>query len=1084
MGSATKALGEGAEKGIITALSSGATKGSLEGLMRMMSGEGVTPTAASQISRQFAESGGIAGLGKHPFTAVYETPGGGLASYGVDQGGGPGGAGGGRGGGGGGSIWEGGFGAMLYGGYIAKRFWGYTGQPVMQATEEYAAAQAQLGPMMTGEIQGGGGAATLTSRRGAAKYALGGAGYDLMGPLMAGSSSFVANPYGADIAATAGIFGGAAIGAKVMGASFGKFMGSSSFGVPQQLAPYLGEAITGKQLGQLGGSLARGIGAAGVVYGGLALGANVASDITGKEYTAWSALESMAQTFARGTGAAGMYAGRGVAGALGLEEQYGSAVEWAMGETAGGRWLQKDIGATGGPGGELATRGELTEAMTDLNLGKAEQVVPYLGAAYQATGQRGIGGANAAWMTAQRKMVATEAMSEAGAASAMGGYAESLGYLPGQAGYAGTGISYAGMTIEERSTATRGAARRAGMAGMARQYVSTEQIGEVALRSMMGGYATQQQAQIGIQSAGQLTAVGVDALQAQQAGVTLMQGAQGGQYSLNQAQWAAQTTASVLSPFSMDTLRAAGLAEPAPGTPGTPATTAHRIPTFDSSQMGQDLRRATGLSGISTGGAWAGRAGELPVAARTQSNLEVLEQGFASLAPNQQFAVNAVAAGDIQGMSIAARAGDLGTWAAFNNQYGAPMYTTDIGAAMDQARAFDIEKGTSISGLAGVQGWGTGATATASGKFQAMLNTTGYGMNISAGAASAMDQGYRGLTGMNAVNLRASDIQFGAQMAQGGIQLKGIEAKQQMLWGGGSWDRPAAGSVWALEDQQRGIQWGSTQQDWEAQRQRTQMGTQFAVAGESLQQQRMTASRGYQQYQFGYERSGQLLQREWTQQDNQYEDTMRGLQTSWGMEDINEQIRFSTGRQRRNLVKQRGRMVTQTNLEEEQVDRTRDREQQIWAREDEQFQKRVEYFEKTSELEDKQFELQISRREQTTAFETKEFERHVQEQIELHKINEEMIKINRKNQAEDMERQKESIKIGMAAAAAQKEANDLNAKASQLYTDMGNSLKVISEQKRAIETIKAMVALVIAVNGTDPNKVKKLMDLFALDVFD
>jgi hypothetical protein len=739
------------------------------------------------------------------------------------------------------------------------------------------------------------------------------------------------------------------------------------------------------------------------------------------------------------------YAAAGIFGDKGREAVQGRVSDIMGG--AYGEYLNKPIGYST-PGTGLATGEEIAKAAKDLNI-SAENLRPLLSGAYSITGERGTGRVNTSMITALNRMVQTEGMSEAGATSALAGYGEALGYMPGERGMVRAGLSYEAMGVTDRALATRDATRRAGFAGMARQYVSTSEISEPMLRTMMGGYATQQQAQIGVQTGGALIGAGVGGVQATQIGVNLMQGVQAGQYTTNQAQFAGNLVG----------------------------------------QMAAALP-AGAMSSLNVGVTRDGQMGA--------GTSNIMMQAIASLSPAQQGGLGAIWAGDIQGTSNAARQGlfnsDLTNQALqFRDQSGRSLFQTNIGAAVDQWRAYDQFTESNFSGLAGgttidaamaggiggvgaAGAWGTGATSTSSGKFQAFLDAKGANLQLSGFARSAIDEGYRGMTGAGAWQLKVADAAFGAQMGQGRLQLEGIEARQQMLWGGGSWQNPSAGSLWGLEDTQRGIQWSSTQQDWAAQRQRTQMGQAYSIAGEGIQQERMQASRGFQQYQFGYERSGQLLQREWAQQDNQYEDAMRGMQFGWGMEDVNEQIRFSTGRQRRNLVKQRGRMVTQQNMEEEQVDRTREREQQVWAREDEQFQKRVEYFEKTAELEDKQFELQVKHREETFQFETKEFERHVKEQQELHKINEEMIKINRKNQAEDMERQKESIKLSMGAAAAQHELAVATILANEEIDQMEGSFKNLSEQEKAIAVAKAVTSMAVQMNNTDLGKIRAWID--------
>ncbi|MDP7310486.1 MAG: hypothetical protein QF737_05130, partial [Dehalococcoidales bacterium] len=133
------------------------------------------------------------------------------------------------------------------------------------------------------------------------------------------------------------------------------------------------------------------------------------------------------------------------------------------------------------------------------------------------------------------------------------------------------------------------------------------------------------------------------------------------------------------------------------------------------------------------------------------------------------------------------------------------------------------------------------------------------------------------------------------------------------------------------------------------------------------------------QTEFGWRRQWQLEDRQlgawrmqsgrqWQLEDRASQDTRRGLQQAWQTEDIDEQIRFSTGRQRRLLLRQRGRMTTMRNLDEEQIVTQRGREDELWEKEEEQFKKRIEredmlfkHEEKRFEFAEKRFEMSVER---------------------------------------------------------------------------------------------------------------------------
>jgi len=136
---------------------------------------------------------------------------------------------------------------------------------------------------------------------------------------------------------------------------------------------------------------------------------------------------------------------------------------------------------------------------------------------------------------------------------------------------------------------------------------------------------------------------------------------------------------------------------------------------------------------------------------------------------------------------------------------------------------------------------------------------------------------------------------------------------------------------------------------------------------------------GYQDWQSGFQRETSLLQRDWSRSDNKYSATQRassrsldlsqrqwavedqqfnrqvsGLQFSWSMEDFDENIRFSSGRERKNLIKQRDRAVTTQNLEEGQTEKQNSRQAKVWAKQDEMWTKESDHI---SEINKRQEDL-------------------------------------------------------------------------------------------------------------------------------
>jgi hypothetical protein len=253
--------------------------------------------------------------------------------------------------------------------------------------------------------------------------------------------------------------------------------------------------------------------------------------------------------------------------------------------------------------------------------------------------------------------------------------------------------------------------------------------------------------------------------------------------------------------------------------------------------------------------------------------------------------------------------------------------------------------------------------------------------------------------------------------------MQQLNLQRNYLWGsatGGTWDKPAAVSSWALEDQMRALQHQSTLAGFVASEKTMQAGYDYSKQMENYNLQRMEVSQGYQRWTMGFDRTNQIRQRAWAQEDWGYQDTMRGLSYEWGMEDINESIRGATGRERRLLVRRRDRMTTQHNLEGEQIDTQRSRQEEMWALEDQRYEKVAEYQEDLMKLDEETFELNKSHREEMHLLEVEEFERRKAEYAEQKKLQDEQIALQRQHQAESMELQEKSLGIQAASLSLQK----------------------------------------------------------------
>ena len=133
------------------------------------------------------------------------------------------------------------------------------------------------------------------------------------------------------------------------------------------------------------------------------------------------------------------------------------------------------------------------------------------------------------------------------------------------------------------------------------------------------------------------------------------------------------------------------------------------------------------------------------------------------------------------------------------------------------------------------------------------------------------------------------------QESQAGIQSAQTALTENYYWGansGGTWNNPAQGSSWYIQDQMRDLQDRSTRAGFAEQSKRLSLNNQFSKEREANQLERMNTTNAYNLWQMDFSYAQGLRQRQWTREDWQYQDTTRELNFGWSMEDINENIRF------------------------------------------------------------------------------------------------------------------------------------------------------------------------------------------------
>lgn len=176
------------------------------------------------------------------------------------------------------------------------------------------------------------------------------------------------------------------------------------------------------------------------------------------------------------------------------------------------------------------------------------------------------------------------------------------------------------------------------------------------------------------------------------------------------------------------------------------------------------------------------------------------------------------------------------------------------------------------------------------------------------------------------------------------------------------------GGAWGIQERQMNL--SNRQQQWNFNMQEQQMA--------------MQSSQFYENQ--GFNRQQQIMQRGWTVEDWAYQDQTRGLQWQWKQEDFQENNRFLTGRQRRISERQMGRETIMHNLESEQIDKTRERQEKIWDAEDKRFEMTMRHYEEQKNLQEQNLEKMKEFYAESKKLQEESFELQKAQFIEMNKL--------------------------------------------------------------------------------------------------
>jgi hypothetical protein len=366
-----------------------------------------------------------------------------------------------------------------------------------------------------------------------------------------------------------------------------------------------------------------------------------------------------------------------------------------------------------------------------------------------------------------------------------------------------------------------------------------------------------------------------------------------------------------------------------------------------------------------------------------------------------------------------------------------------------------------------------------------------YGITANLGSASGQAQAAQQFLGTTNPGLTSSWLQGGDrgmaayqagqnynfQVAAAGVQVQGVRLSQAFYWGGGSYSNPAEGSMWGMQNQQREMSYASTMADFSSQQQRMNVQNEYAAAQEQNQSSRMRTSNQYNKWSQSFNYNQSLMQRQWTQQDWQYQDQVTSLNYGWQMEDMDTAIRYSSGRERRQLIKQKERATTTHNLEGEQVEETRSRQETTWALEDERYKKTREYTVDLHKLEKEGFELQKKYRQDLKKIEEDNFSRKVTEFQQNFALETKITELQRKFQSDQLNLQIQSAGIAAAAAASQRDYEIALTNSNNKQKDYVGEVAKLNSYDNAWRVATALTSLAAQVDATDPSKVYALNSL-------
>ncbi len=218
-------------------------------------------------------------------------------------------------------------------------------------------------------------------------------------------------------------------------------------------------------------------------------------------------------------------------------------------------------------------------------------------------------------------------------------------------------------------------------------------------------------------------------------------------------------------------------------------------------------------------------------------------------------------------------------------------------------------------------------------------------------------------------------------------------------------------TTWGISQEQSAVSWASQQFGMAQSQKQFDLSNQFWEENWRASQQQSQAGNQYQNWANAFNYQTQLMQRGWARENYAYQQQMSGMQFGWNMEDINEQIRRSSGYERAQLIKQRDRMTTTYGLESSHAEEEMERQEKLWKRQDEAYQKQMEYSKQLQKLDEERFEREKRQHDAMAKIEQENLDERKRTAEKLHELEQQLREAQHQHDLQQLEFSREGLQL-------------------------------------------------------------------------